>query len=423
MTRVSHFATLFGVADDTSSGEPGSGEYEDDEEPLDESAEAPAEVVLEEPAASLPLIPAAGTQRQCDVIATALNEIDSKLHDFIRARGLFADGQPLSRQSAEAVETMIFARCWNMSERAPARSVTFQLTAGQTIEQARESEDLSWNPQWLIDAGHRVADQNGVDLSDGVAVATVSGPAQWIPDVALPKLQDRAPTTAAGRRKKVAGEVAVAALWAQRANAHGVALADIETSYGPKSQNERGSRFRRAVALWLCQMLQPEWDVPIEIPLPRILGLHLRRETMPRPTLPGMGGKIKERSADIGIVDADQRLIALVSSKWSWRSDRGSEAAQMVLLNRYRPEVPYVLVTAEFPRAAEIVAKSVEDRVFHLSPALLGAWLVTQTTEYSGRYWPRLSGLTRAGQEIAKDLRMGHPYDLAVAASAAGTWR
>jgi hypothetical protein len=81
------------------------------------------------------------------------------------------------------------------------------------------------------------------------------------------------------------------------------------------------------------------------------------------------------RSSDIvAIGPPNRRLFAIISAKASWRTDRGTEAAAMVPLRRYRPDVPYVMVTAEFPRAAQILRESPEDRVYHLVPRLWAAW-------------------------------------------------
>src|SRR5690606_7645343 len=74
------------------------------------------------------------------------------------------------------------------------------------------------------------------------------------------------------------------------------------------------------------------------------------------------------------------------------------EAAQMVYLNRYRPDLPYVLATAEFPRALSgVTSESIEDQAFHLSRSWVGAWALTQETPNPGEAFPTLDELATAG--------------------------
>lgn len=118
------------------------------------------------------------------------------------------------------------------------------------------------------------------------------------------------------------------------------------------------------------------------------------------------------RSSDIVVVEPGNRLIAVVSSKWTWRSDRGTEAAQMVPLRQYRPDVPYALVTAEFPRARVVARESVEDRTYHLCPQWVGAWLAVSDSATSGDNYPTLDSLARAGDLVAGSLGLAGLHDL-----------
>lgn len=166
--------------------------------------------------------------------------------------------------------------------------------------------------------------------------------------------------------------------------------------------NARGSRFREAIKSYLSAKL-PGWDFPHEKSLSTIYGLHLRQD-------------VGDRSSDILALDDSnprRRLMAVISSKWTWRSDRGTEAAQMVPLRKYRPDLPYVIVTAEFPRARIVGRESVEDRAYHLAPDWVAAWLTLQSefgrVDYStlslddayGRGLPNVDAL---GLETLSDL-------------------
>lgn len=75
----------------------------------------------------------------------------------------------------------------------------------------------------------------------------------------------------------------------------------------------------------------------------------------------------------------------------------------MVFLQRYRPDLPYVLATAEFPRALEISHESIEDQAFHLCGDWVGAWKVTQELPDAGDALPTLVELRDAGQKRVPD--------------------
>jgi hypothetical protein len=120
------------------------------------------------------------------------------------------------------------------------------------------------------------------------------------------------------------------------------------------------------------------------------------------------------RRSDIVVVDEGNRLVAVVSSKWTWRSDRGTEAAQMVPLMRYRPDVPYALVTAEFPRASTVARESIEDRAYHVCPDWVGAWLaINHLANDSPRgAWPTLAALRSEGERLAETIGLPGLGDL-----------
>jgi len=133
------------------------------------------------------------------------------------------------------------------------------------------------------------------------------------------------------------------------------------------------------------------WEIPSrEIALEEIHGLHLRRD-------------VGIRSSDVMVFDSRERLVAIVSSKWTWRSDRGTEAAQMFPLRRYRPDVPYVLVTAEFPRLLDIETESAEDRVYYVCPEWAAAAQVLRDlpdhTQGPTRF-PKLNDLRESAERI-----------------------
>jgi hypothetical protein len=84
----------------------------------------------------------------------------------------------------------------------------------------------------------------------------------------------------------------------------------------------------------------------------------------------------------------------------------------MVPLRQYRPDVPYVLVTAEFPRAKVVARESVEDRTYHLCPQWVGAWLAVNDSEDPFVEFPDLDSLTRAGDRIADSLGLAGMHQL-----------
>ncbi len=287
--------------------------------------------------------------------------------------------------------------CW--PNRSPFESdASVYLDAGETLFEAADRLDLSWSPQWLRGAGFRVVDAEGSQLV-GEASASRQGEIQWDPPVRLGKLDDQTPDTAAGQRRgrRLRGEIAVLALWQQACRANRIELdprpeADL-------SGGTRGARFRDVLVHTLRRSVPDGWRVEHEVPLTSIRGLHMRR---------GVG----ERKSDIVVIDDANRLIAVISSKWTWRSDRGTEAAQMVPLRQYRPDVPYVLMTAEFPRIKVVARESVEDRSYHLCPQWVGAWLAVTDSENARTEFPDLESLQRAGTRIADSLGITGLHDL-----------
>src|SRR5262249_37870813 len=122
-------------------------------------------------------------------------------------------------------------------------------------------------------------------------------------------------------------------------------------------------RYKNAVVRYCELVLPQDWTVTPDLRLDAIRGLHLRRD---------VGG----RQSDIAVFNPGGMFMAMVSPKLTWRSDRGTEAAQIMAVRRYRPDIPYLLATSEFPRAPSLVRESVEDLVFYTCPAWVGAWTV-----------------------------------------------
>lgn len=71
----------------------------------------------------------------------------------------------------------------------------------------------------------------------------------------------------------------------------------------------------------------------------------------------------------------------------------------MVFLQRYRPDLPYVLVTVEFPRALkQITSESIEDQAYHLCRDWVGAWEATQSLSHPDDSFTSLDHLREAGR-------------------------
>jgi hypothetical protein len=327
-------------------------------------------------------------------LAADLDRNDRRLRELLDAHS--AD--------PEAVRCALFARCWpNDANRRP--DVLLHLNAGESLDQARERHGIRWNPQWLLEAGYTVADVNGVVLTTVADAATAAGPVSWTPEVLLPRVDDKAPAdleatcataragVAAGHRRRepqvLAGEVALAALWSESAFSVGMTTNDIDDALSRQAQagaNARGARWNGGMAYYL-ELRLAGWRVETQVSIRDVFGLHLRSDVV-------------QRKADAVVVTPGGKVMAFVSAKFSWRSDRGTEAAQMVFLQRYRPDLPYVLVTAEFPRAlTEIGTESIEDQAFHLSGPWVGAWAVTQELPDAGSALPSLVELRDAGRD------------------------
>lgn len=323
------------------------------------------------------------TQGPLSRLAVALENNDKPLRELIDTHLMHGD----------AVRCAIFARCW--PDDLPRRSsVEISIRRGESLEDARSRLGLLWNPLWLIDAGFLPSDAAGVNLGDG-APATVGGRVSWSPDVFLPRVDDGAPATpqpdhALREARIVAGEVAVAALWADLARFNGLSTDDVDTGLSARGANRagqaRGARFNGAIAYYLERIL-PHWRIETQVNIRDVFGLHLRKDVV-------------KRSADVVIIGPSGKIMSFLSAKFSWRSDRGTEAAQMVYLQRYRPDLPYVLMTAEFPRALNDMAnESIEDQVFHLCGGWVGAWQLTQELPDAGSTFPNLDDLATAGVE------------------------
>ncbi len=290
----------------------------------------------------------------------------------------------------DSLSAVVFGLCWP-NESVLADRLNIEIEPGETILQASDRLDLPWSPSWLMDAGHAVRDAGGNNLRAGTP-ATVGGRVAWYPEVRLCRVDDQTRDAGppAAIRRRLAGEVAIAALWSEAA-----IKAGIDPAVRPLNLdgNTRGARFKDLLVFVLRQGLPANWRVEPEVYLTNIRGLHMRRN---------VGG----RRSDIVAIDEGNRLVAVISSKWTWRSDRGTEAAQMVPLMRYRPDVPYALVTAEFPRATTVGRDSIEDRAYHVCSLWVGAWLaVNRLTQGSPRgAWPDLASLKAEGLRLAETI-------------------
>ncbi|MCV7358914.1 PDDEXK family nuclease [Mycolicibacterium fluoranthenivorans] len=256
-----------------------------------------------------------------------------------------------------------------------------------------------WSPQWLFEAGHHVVDTGGAVLGAN-DVATTAGAIKWQPPVRLPRVDDNVNvgSNADSQNRRLAGEVALAALWRRAATANSIGVHGKTDIRPPKTLqgNTRGARFKNALLYSFRLGLPSDWIIEGELPLEKIYGLHLRRD-------------VGARSSDIVVFDERKRLVAVISSKWTWRSDRGTEAAQMVPLRRYRPDVPYVLVTSEVPRLRNIADESAEDRIYCVCPEWAAA-VVTLRELGDPRVGPikfsTLSALLTEGERLIEVLQL-----------------
>ncbi|MFE5819286.1 hypothetical protein ACFQ6S_38475 [Streptomyces sp. NPDC056479] len=290
---------------------------------------------------------------------------------------------------AEAISAVILGLCWNDSALAGAARIS--LNENETVEDAAKRHDLGWNPTWLTDAGYTAYDSIGTALEEPNPAA---GPINWTPEVRTFRLDDGVADSARGHgfRRRTSAELAVLSLWTHVMNKRDISFErPLELS-----PNTRGALFRDFLIYFLQCSLPHGWKVRHEVPLTHIRGLHMRRD-------------VSGRKSDILIIDDGDRLVAALSSKWSWRSDRGTEAAQMVPLTRYRPDIPYALATAEFPRAARVARESVEDRAYHLCPGWVGSWMAVNELQAGVsplERWPSLEVLRQEGISRAQALAL-----------------
>ncbi|WP_158685672.1 hypothetical protein [Streptomyces purpureus] len=298
---------------------------------------------------------------------------------------------------AEAVSAIIFGLCWpNNSELSAAANPS--LSKHESLTDASERLNLGWNPQWLCDAGFTPFDSSGTEIS---GITSTAGPIHWSPAIRTCRVDDQVPdaTKPDGHRyrRRTSGEVALLALWTHAAQERKLSIprpVDKNNLPANLSPGGRGARFRDFLIYFLQQSLPKGWQVRHEVPLTHIRGLHMRRD-------------VGDRKSDILIVDPANKLVAALSSKWTWRSDRGTEAAQMVPLTRYRPDVPYALATAEFVRAASVTRESIEDRSYHLCPSWVGSWIAVNDLPAdvpAYEKWPDLHSLNKEGESIAHQL-------------------
>ncbi|MEV6593674.1 hypothetical protein [Streptomyces acidicola] len=288
-------------------------------------------------------------------------------------------------EDPEALSAIFLGLCWNESKFAS--EALFEVEQGETLPDACARHDMGWNPVWLTAAGFTAYDSEGTAFEDG---ACTKGEIHWNPHVRTHRLDDKVKDTATGhsKRRRAGGEMALLALWM-----HTVASRNINIERPAElDRNKRGALFRDLLIHYLRQSLPTGWKVRHEVPLTHIRGLHMRRD-------------VGDRKSDILIIDDGGRLVAALSSKWTWRSDRGTEAAQMVPLTRYRPDVPYAMATAEFPRAAGVARESIEDRIYHVCPTWVGSWIAVNDLPADAsplERWPdletlKLEGISRAG--------------------------
>ncbi len=279
--------------------------------------------------------------------------------------------------------------CWNESALSSSANITVRQS--ETLAEACDRLGLGWNPAWLTDAGFTAYDSAGTALEDS---ADAAGEVVWDPAVRTCRLDDKVSDAASGHRlrRRVSAELAVLAIWT-----HVVTDRNIQVQRpDDQSGGTRGALFRDLLIYFLQRSLPDGWQVRHEVPLTHIRGLHMRRD-------------VGDRKSDILIIDSGHRLVAALSSKWTWRSDRGTEAAQMVPLTRYRPDVPYAMATAEFPRAANVARESIEDRTYHLCPGWAGAWMVVNELPPGASArdrWPDLASLRREGHSSAEALAL-----------------
>jgi hypothetical protein len=289
----------------------------------------------------------------------------------------------------DAISAVVLGLCWN--ESALAGAARIPLKEKETVEEAVKRHGLGWNPAWLRDAGYAPYDFTGTALEESVRPA---GPIVWDPEVRTFRLDDGVADSARGHgfRRRTSAELAILSLWTQVMTTRDIS---IERPLG-LSPNTRGALFRDFLIYFLQCSLPHNWKVRHEVPLTHIRGLHMRRD-------------VSDRKSDILIIDDGDRLVAALSSKWSWRSDRGTEAAQMVPLTRYRPDIPYALATAEFPRAARVARESVEDRTYHLCPGWVGSWMAVNELPAGVspvERWPSLEVLRQDGLSRAQALAL-----------------
>ncbi|MGW6687785.1 hypothetical protein [Streptomyces sp. NPDC054961] len=289
----------------------------------------------------------------------------------------------------ESISAIILGLCWpNHSTLSDAAN--FTIKAGQTLGEA--SGALGWTPQWLLDAGYSAFDAHGTEIT---GASSVSGIVNWNPEVRTCRVHDAISDSekpgSLPYRRRTSGEIALLALWTDAVNRNGIDLKRPDNLSG----GARGALFRDLLMHYLQCSLPEGWQVRHEVPLTHIRGLHMRRD-------------VGDRKSDILVTDSGSRLVAAISSKWSWRSDRGTEAAQMVPLTKYRPDVPYAMATAEFPRAASVPRESIEDRIYHLCPSWVGAWSAVIDLPKSGSplAWPDLDTLRKQGDHAARTMAM-----------------
>ena len=177
----------------------------------------------------------------------------------------------------DALSTLVFGRCW--LESGWSADTRVQVLRGESLEQAATRHQLGWNPAWLYAADYVAVDAAGVLLADPTTPASRRGEITWDPPLRLPRVDDQTKDSAVkgsrDHRKRLAGEVLIAALW--RSTARRVGVLDRVMADPALTGNSRGARFKKSIRTYLGAAL-PGWEFPDEQPLRGIFGLHLRRD-------------------------------------------------------------------------------------------------------------------------------------------------
>jgi len=287
-----------------------------------------------------------------------------------------------TRAHPELAGLTLFAHALPPDDPQHGRLSEIQVVAGESVQELEARLELSGVVSLLLAAGYSLVLEDGsTAIQDEHSTAT--GVATWLPAVPLPRLHDSDKNPI----RRLRAQAAVAAVILYRLRGAGIDPSLI------RQVPERGTPLKHGIGQFVADHLDDGWDVLPEIQLRRVYGLHMRKD-------------VADRSTDISVIGPpNRRLYAIISSKASWRSDRGTEAAQLIPLRRYRPDVPYAVVTGEFPRVETLIRESPEDRVYHLAPECWSVWKVVQSTPLTEAV-PRLPDLLHAGDQILRAIEL-----------------